>query len=77
LDVVLIYVIPVAGVVLAVAGTWYARWSGGPAVREERRQQSREGFRAVRRWMSEAPAITAAARLCIGLTWEHREQLGI
>ena len=25
---------------------------GGPAVREERRQQSREGFRAVRRWMS-------------------------
>ena len=53
MNVVLIYVIPVAGVVLAVAGTWYARWSGGPAVREERRQQSREGFRAVRRWMSE------------------------
>jgi hypothetical protein len=53
LNVVLIYVIPVAGVVLAVAGTWYARWSGGPAVREERRQRSREGFRAVRRWMRE------------------------
>jgi hypothetical protein len=24
-----------------------------------------------------APAIAAAARLCIGLTWEHRERLGI
>jgi hypothetical protein len=53
LNVVIIYVIPVAGVVLAVAGTWYARWSGGPAVREERRQRSRESFRAVRRWMGE------------------------
>lgn len=53
MNVVIIYVIPVAGVVLAVAGTWYARWSGGPAVREERRERSRERFRAVRRWMRE------------------------
>lgn len=53
MNVVLIYVIPVAGVALAVAGIWYARWSGGPAVREERRQRSRERFRAVRRWMRE------------------------
>lgn len=53
MNVVIIYVIPVAGVVLAVAGTWYARWSGGPAVREERRQRSRENFREVRRWMHE------------------------
>ena len=31
---------------------------------------------AVRTYLK-APAITAAARLCIGLTWEHRGKLGI
>jgi hypothetical protein len=53
LNVVLIYVIPIAGVLLAVLGTWYARSSVGPAVRQERRQRRQDGFRAVRAWMRE------------------------
>ncbi|MGH3277593.1 MAG: hypothetical protein ACRDNW_00435 [Trebonia sp.] len=71
MNVILIYVIPVVGVALAVAGTWYARWSGGPAVREERRERSRESFRAVRRWMREPESqrqmVAAACREHAGL----------
>ena len=66
LNVLVIYVIPIAGVVLAVAGTWYARTSVGPAVRQERRERRRESFRAVRRWMralgSERQIVQAAHR---------------
>jgi hypothetical protein len=66
LNVLVIYVIPIAGVVLAVAGTWYARSSVGPAVRQERRERRRESFRAVRRWMralgSERQIVQAAHR---------------
>lgn len=66
MNVVLLYVIPIAGVALAVAGVWYARWAGGPAVRDERRERSRESFRAVRRWMrapdSERQIVAAAHR---------------
>lgn len=50
---VLIYVIPIAGVILAVLGTWYARSSVGPAVRQERRERRQDGFRQVRAWMRE------------------------
>jgi hypothetical protein len=66
LNVLVIYVIPIAGVVLAVAGTWYARSSVGPAVRQERRERRRESFRAVRRWMralgNERQIVQAAHR---------------
>jgi hypothetical protein len=30
----------------------------------------------VRRYLK-APTLTAGARLCLGLTWEHRESLGL
>lgn len=66
MNVLVIYVIPIAGVVLAVAGTWYARSSVGPAVRQERRERRRESFRAVRRWMralgNERQIVQAAHR---------------
>ena len=66
MNVLVIYVIPIAGVALAVAGTWYARTSVGPAVRQERRERRRESFRAVRRWMralgSERQIVQAAQR---------------
>jgi hypothetical protein len=53
LNVFLIYVIPVAGVLLAAAGIWYARWSGAPAVKDERRKRRVESFTKVRTWMKE------------------------
>jgi hypothetical protein len=71
LNVLLIYVIPIAGVLLAAAGIWYARWSGSPAVKDDRRQRRLESFTKVRKWMKELGnehRIVAAA---------HREHAGL
>lgn len=66
MNVLVVYVIPVVGVALAVAGIWYSRWSGSPAVKEERRQRRLESFRRVREWMrelgSEREIVQAAHR---------------
>jgi hypothetical protein len=53
LNVLLYYIVPIGGLALAAAGIWYARWSGTPAVKAERRERRRDTFRAVRTWLRE------------------------
>jgi hypothetical protein len=44
-------IVPIIALVLAAAGTWYARRAAAPVVREERRQRRHDRFREVRAWM--------------------------
>ena len=53
MDVLLYYIVPIGGLALTAVGIGYARWSGNPAVRGERRERRLDKFRAVRAWMRE------------------------
>jgi hypothetical protein len=53
LNVLLYYIVPIGGLALTAAGIWYARWSGNPAVKAERRERRGDTFRAVRAWLRE------------------------